>query len=220
MSLWSRSSPSAGTGPPIGSPVRLNRTPPQPLSTWALPRAAQGSDANGGRIRSSKGGTFGTSGDGAERSHGPRFLVEDIYPRRRRRPLSDQAHCRRAHRSLGRPAARRARPAGRRVAVAQGNARPNGSASRCAWPATTAGTASSPRPSRAAISSRSKPGPTSSPPGAWITAQARGRPDLTLEAQEGRELLGGLKLAMRPSSGHRAGRREFDRVRRSSPAVR
>ena len=144
-----------------------NQRPPEPLSTGLFPRLTWcRSDANGGRIRSSKGGDFRN------------------FRRRRRaiRPARDSwsrtsipASTAAAIRSSALPAnPLKSGP----ICSARGtiswppnccggrNPRPTGGASRCAWPETTAGTANSPRPSRAATCSRSKPGPTSSPPGA------------------------------------------------------
>ena len=145
---------------------------------------------------------------------GPRFLVEDIYPSvdGGRYPIK---------RIAGEPIEVWAdllregpRPTGRRAAVAEGIRDRLAARADAAWPETTAGTANSRRPSPAATCSRSKPGPTSSPPGAkQLLLKREAGLDLTLEAQEGRELLG--ELNARDASIKRIidrARRQFDRV--------
>ena len=131
-----------------------------PRLTWCR------SDANGGRIRSSKAGDFRNF------RRRPRAIPpgRDSWSR-----TSIPASTAAAIRSSALPAnplksgpicSAKATINWPPSCCGERNPRPIGGASRCVWPATTAGTANSPRPSRAATCSRSKPGPTSSPHGA------------------------------------------------------
>ena len=168
-------------------------------------------------------GCSGAARDGPERSDRAAIPGRGHLSERRWRPLSGQAHRRRADRGLGRLVARRPRPAGRRAALAQGNrdrmaARADALARQrpLARPLHAAGARPLP------VRDRSLDRPVRHL-AARTAAQARGRARTSRsKPREGRELLGELKPrdadTKRSSS---APRREFDRTaRRRCPADR
>ena len=116
---------------------------------------------------------------------GRRIYIEDIYPRRRCRPFSGQAHCRRDGGGLGRHLSGRSCRPCRRVVVAAGSREQMVSRSDACAARTTAGLQALRRRSPADTFTPSKPGPTSSRLGG-VTLLRNERPGWTWRSRSPR----------------------------------